>query len=209
MTPTNRRLAGAVIAVIAAVGLVACGDDSGDSAEDTTTTEAEVTTTTEAEDETTTTTEVEEESAAPSIAEVATANGASFIPSYTQFAPGYAEALGGEGPVTALMPNDDAFVAFSQAYPNLTNQLRSDFAALDAVLLYHVIDGELLAEAIAGETELMTLQGEPITVEVVGADVVLNGGQGKVAIADLEASNGVVHILDGILLPPTVAATAS
>lgn len=194
---TPRRLAAVVL--VGSLLLAACGDDddtaaaSGD----------EVTTTTEA-----TTTTTAESATTATIAEVATEQGSTFIPSYTQHAPNFKAALEGDAPVTALMPTDDAFFAFSSTYPETTNTLRSDLAALDVVLTYHVLDGAQLAEALAGETEVMTLQGEPITVKVEGDTLVLNDGQAKIAIADLEAKNGVVHILDGILLPPSMAADA-
>ena len=118
-------------------------------------------------------------------------------------------AIEGPGPITALMPDDEAFIGFTTTYPDLTETLRADFDALDAVLSYHVIDGALSAADIGAVTELATLQGEPITVEVIDDAVVFNGGQGSIKLADLEASNGVVHILDGILLPPSIAADAS
>jgi uncharacterized surface protein with fasciclin (FAS1) repeats len=197
------------------LGAVAgCGDDDDvetDAGDATTTTteveEATITTTTEA--ETTTTTTAESDAPGDDIVAVATTAGATFVPTYTEFAEGYAQAIGGDGPVTALMPSDDAFLAFSTEYPALTQQLREDFETLDQLLLYHTIDGEMLAEAISGATELETLQGEPITVEVVDGAVVLNGGQASVTEADLAASNGVVHIVDGILLPPSMADSAS
>lgn len=143
-----------------------------------------------------------------SISDVAIANGATFIPGYTSFASGYDAAINGNGPVTALMPSDEGFISFSSAYPDLTEQLRADLDALDRLLQYHVIDGALLTEAMETGTDLVTLQGEPITVEVADGAVVLNGGQATISTADLEATNGVVHILDGILLPPSLAATA-
>ncbi|TDT17947.1 fasciclin domain-containing protein [Ilumatobacter fluminis] len=147
--------------------------------------------------------------AGETISDVASANGATFIPTYTDFAPMYAAAIEGPGPVTALMPDDDAFIGFSTTYPDLLEELRADFDLLDSVLSYHVIDGALTATEIMEATELPTLQGEAITVEVVGDAVVFNGGEGSVKIADLVATNGIVHILDGILLPPSVSADAS
>ena len=142
------------------------------------------------------------------ISDLATVNGATFIPTYTQFAPNYAAAIEGPGPVTALMPDDEAFIGFTTTYPNLTEELRADFDLLDTVLTYHVLDGAMTAAEIMAVTELPTLQGEPISVEVVGDAVVFNGGEGSVKIADLVAANGIVQILDGILLPPSIAASA-
>ncbi|MEM9204579.1 MAG: fasciclin domain-containing protein, partial [Actinomycetota bacterium] len=88
--------------------------------------------------------------------------------------------------------------------PELAAALQSDFALLDEVLQYHaIVDAGLLAADISGVTEVMTALGEPITVEVVDGTVVLNGGQATVVVADLMADNGIGHVIDGILIPPS------
>ena len=212
MTRRPTRLA--LAALVCLGSLAACGDDddaaTSGGATDTTsapaTTVAE--TTTSVAEETTTVAEADDAAESATIGAVATEAGATFVPGYTPFAAGYAEAVEGEGPVTALMPLDSAFIAFGTSYPNLMEELRADFDLLDQVLLYHALDGAIDSEALAAG-EITTLQGETITVEVVDGSIVLNGGQATVTEADLEASNGIVHILDGILLPPSIAATAS
>jgi len=219
-TGTRTRCVAALAAGL--LVLAACGSDDDGSTADTTVDAAETPTTSETPETTaapiTTDDPVTTEAPATTdaealetatIAEVATANGATFIPGYTAFAPNYDAAINGDGPVTALMPSDEGFIAFSAAYPDLTAQMRADLAALDDLLLYHTIDGARLVEAMETGTDLISLQGEPITVEVTGDVVTLNGGQATITIADLAAGNGVVHILDGILLPPSLAATAS
>lgn len=144
-----------------------------------------------------------------SITGVAEANGATFIPTYADLAPTFAAATDGQDPITVLMPDDEAFLAFTTAYPDLTERLRADFELLDAVLSYHVLVGSMSSAELAATTEVTTLQGEAVTVEVVGDRVVFNEGQGSVEVADLDAANGTVHVLDGILLPPSIAADAS
>ena len=69
-----------------------------------------------------------------------------------------------------------------------------------------VVGEALLAADISGVSEVTTLLGEPITVEVVDGTVVLNGGQATVVEADLVADNGVGHVIDGLLIPPSRAA---
>jgi len=219
---TGTRTRGMAALAAGLLVLAACGSDDDASTADTIVETTVTPETTEASEttEAVTTTDAPETTDAPAtteaealetatIGEVASANGATFIPGYTAFAPNYDAAINGDGPVTALMPSDDGFIAFSTAYPDLTGQMRADFAALDDLLLYHTIDGALLVEAMVTGTDLISLQGEPITVEVTDGVVILNGGQATITIADLAASNGVVHILDGILLPPSLAATAS
>ncbi|MFV0307443.1 MAG: fasciclin domain-containing protein, partial [Desertimonas sp.] len=142
------------------------------------------------------------------VLEVAAGAGAGIVAGYAGFAPGFNEAVSGAGPVTVLMPNDDAFAAFTAAYPVLTESLRVDLELLDQLLLYHTVDGAELTAAIDAGTTLATRQGEEITVTLADGVVVLNGGQARIVQADLAASNGVVHLIDGILLPPSIAATA-
>lgn len=143
-----------------------------------------------------------------SIAETAIAHGSTFVPGYAGLTTDFAAAITGAGPVTALMPSDDGFLAFAGEYPNLTEELRSDLDKLDEILLYHVLDGRWASTNFAEVTEVMTLQGEPVTVEVVAGVVSFNGGEGSISLADLEVSNGVLQILDGILLPPSISASA-
>ncbi len=67
------------------------------------------------------------------------------------------------------------------------------------ILLYHVVDGKVMAADVVGLSEVMTLQGTPIAVTVEDGKVFLNGAQ--VIVTDIEASNGVIHVIDAVLLP--------
>ncbi|MEM7324458.1 MAG: ABC transporter substrate-binding protein [Actinomycetota bacterium] len=144
---------------------------------------------------------------ATTVLDVAADNGVTLIGQFTSFSPGLAEAINGPGPVTVFLVSDEALGAMQTEQAELAAALQSDFALLDEVLQYHaVLDAALLAEDLSGVTEVMTALGEPITVEVVDGVVVLNGGQATVVTADLAADNGIGHVIDGILIPPSRAA---
>ncbi|MBI5929990.1 MAG: ABC transporter substrate-binding protein [Chloroflexi bacterium] len=110
-------------------------------------------------------------------------------------------ALTGAGPFTIFAPTDDAFNTFMAANADLVNQALADPTILANLLSYHVVPGNLLAADVAGSTELTTLTGQTITVTVDGDSVVLNGTV-KLVTTDIVAGNGVVHIIDAVLLSP-------
>ncbi len=103
------------------------------------------------------------------------------------------DALSGEGPFTVFAPTNAAFDALD-AIP------QGD--ALTEVLLYHVASGRFTAEDLIQGQTVTTLQGEEVTIAVDGEGNVILNGTIKVAIADIEASNGVVHVIEGVLIPP-------
>ncbi|WP_378177681.1 fasciclin domain-containing protein [Aquimarina sp. SS2-1] len=103
------------------------------------------------------------------------------------------DTLNGDGPFTVFAPTNAAFDALD-AIPQGN--------ALTEVLLYHVAAGKFTAEdLIAGQT-VTTVQGDEVTIEMINGEVFLNGNI-KVSIADIEASNGIVHVIDGVLIPPS------
>ncbi|NER15942.1 fasciclin domain-containing protein [Spongiivirga citrea] len=102
------------------------------------------------------------------------------------------ETLQGEGPFTVFAPTNDAFEKLD-ALP--------EGDALKDVLLYHVAAGKFDAATLLADGKVTTIQGAEITVEKIGDDVILNG-MVKVVIADIMASNGIVHVIDTVLLPP-------
>ncbi|MEM9039037.1 MAG: ABC transporter substrate-binding protein [Actinomycetota bacterium] len=141
------------------------------------------------------------------ILDLAADSGVTLISQFAPFSPGFAEAVNGDGPATIFLVSDDALNGLLAEQPDLAAVLQSDFVLLDEVLQYHAVVGEaLLAADISGVSEVTTLLGEPITVEVVDGTVVLNGGQATVVEADLVADNGVGHVIDGLLIPPSRAA---
>lgn len=110
------------------------------------------------------------------------------------------EALKGDGPFTVFAPTDDAFGALPEGtVDTLLEEENAD--QLNAVLTYHVVPGEYLAADLeAGEYELETLQGSTVDV-VVGDDGAVTVDGANVTTADVEASNGVIHIIDAVIMP--------
>jgi transforming growth factor-beta-induced protein len=109
------------------------------------------------------------------------------------------EALQAEGPFTVFAPTDDAFAALPEG---TVEGLLADKEALTNVLLYHVVDGKVMAADVIDldGQEVETLSGDKIMVALDGENVLIN--ESKVIIPDIEASNGVIHVIDSVLLPP-------
>ncbi len=115
------------------------------------------------------------------------------------------EALKGEGPFTVFAPTDDAFAALPAG--TVENLLKPENQAqLQAVLLYHVVSGKIMAADIGSGAQPATLQGA--TIDVVGSSsgVTVNGA--NVVAADVMTSNGVIHVIDAVILPPAASAQA-
>jgi uncharacterized surface protein with fasciclin (FAS1) repeats len=138
------------------------------------------------------------------IVEVASANpDFSTLVSAVQAA-GLAETLSGPGPFTVFAPTNEAFAALpagtldSLLLPENKQQLAD-------ILTYHVVSGKVMAEDVTAGA-VKTVNGADFTVGVEGSDVVITDGQGnqaKVVATDVPASNGVIHVIDAVLLPPT------
>lgn len=171
---------------IFAIVVAACSD-SDEAA--TTTTAAPATETTEAMDEPMT---------EDTIVDVAIANDFNTLVAAVQAA-GLAETLSGEGPFTVFAPTDEAFAALPEG---TLESLLEDPEALAEILTYHVVAGKVLAADVVGLDSATSVQGGDIAIEVVDGGVVLNGSSNVVA-TDVEASNGVVHVIDAVILPPS------
>ena len=115
-------------------------------------------------------------------------------------AAGLEETLRGEGPFTVFAPTDDAFAALPEG--TVESLLEPDNQdQLVAVLTYHVVPGEVMAADAAGATvELATVEGSNVTVDGTGDGVTVNGA--NVVAADVAADNGVIHVIDAVILPP-------
>jgi len=107
------------------------------------------------------------------------------------------ETLDGEGPFTVFVPTNDAFEALP---PGMLAGVKSSPPSLRGVLTYHVAEGVLLAEDIAAMPVVPTLLGAPLTVSVDDGEVLLNGTV-KVTLTDIRAANGVIHVIDAVLVP--------
>jgi transforming growth factor-beta-induced protein len=111
--------------------------------------------------------------------------------------------LSGPGPFTVFAPTNDAFAALLAELGISAEELLAN-PDLANILLYHVAAGKVTAADVVTLDKVTTLQGDDITVEVIAGEVILNGNI-KVIITDIMASNGVIHVIDGVLLPPVKA----
>jgi transforming growth factor-beta-induced protein len=110
------------------------------------------------------------------------------------------ETLSGEGPFTVFAPTDDAFAALPEGTVE-SLLLPENKQALIDILLYHVVSGKVMAADVVGLTSAPTVLGKDITITVTDGNVYLNDTI-QVIITDIEASNGVIHVIDAVLLPP-------
>ena len=109
------------------------------------------------------------------------------------------DVLKGDGPFTVMAPTDDAFAALPEGLiPALL--LEENKATLTAILTYHVIPGSFLAADVVGLDVAPTVNGAEIDITVSDAGVMVN--QANVTTTDVPASNGVIHIIDAVILPP-------
>lgn len=117
-------------------------------------------------------------------------------------AAGLEGTLRGAGPFTLFAPTDEAFAALpAGTVEDLLKPENRD--KLVAILTYHVLPGEVMASAIAGKTlEPATVQGATLKA-VGGADGAVMINDAKVITADIGASNGVIHVIDKVIMPPT------
>ena len=114
-------------------------------------------------------------------------------------AAGLVDALKGEGPFTVFAPNDAAFAALPAG--TVDTLLADPTGDLTQILLYHVVPSQVLSTDLQeGTVFVPTLQGKSIKVEVKDGVVTVNDA--KVVAADVAASNGVIHVIDSVLLPP-------
>lgn len=115
---------------------------------------------------------------------------------------GLVDTLSGEGPFTVFAPTDDAFAAALDALGLTASELLAS-EALGDILTYHVVAGAVdAATAISLDGQSAgTVQGEEIAISVVDGSVVINDSA-TVIQADVAASNGIIHVIDAVLLPP-------
>ena len=107
-----------------------------------------------------------------------------------------AETLSGEGPYTVFAPTNEAFDALPDG---ALDELLADTEQLTEVLTYHVVPTSAMAADLSDGQELETVQGDMLTVSIDGDTVMI--GDATVTMADVEASNGVIHAIDTVLMP--------
>ncbi len=113
-------------------------------------------------------------------------------------AAGLVETLQGKGPFTVFAPTDAAFAALPAG---TLDGLLKDPAALKKILLYHVVSGSVTSDKVVGLTSATSVEGSPIAITVKDGTVYLND-TAKVVTPDVMASNGVIHVIDQVILPP-------
>jgi len=113
-------------------------------------------------------------------------------------AAGLVDVLKSDGPFTVFAPTDEAFAKLPEG---TVESLLANPEALRAILLYHVVPGKVMAAQVVGMSEAETAQGSAISISTYGESVRINDA--TVVTADVEASNGVIHIIDTVILPPS------
>jgi uncharacterized surface protein with fasciclin (FAS1) repeats len=140
----------------------------------------------------------EEISTPGDIVEIAVADGRFTTLVTALNAAGLVETLKGEGPFTVFAPTDDAF---AQLPAGTVDGLLKDIPTLKNILLFHVVSGKFMAADVANLTKAPTVLGDSISVAVMPDGKVMIG-DASVVIADIQAKNGVIHVIDRVLLPP-------
>ena len=118
-------------------------------------------------------------------------------------AAGLVDTLSGPGPFTVFAPTDQAFADALATLKITKEQLLADPAKLKTILTYHVVAGSVMAGDVMkmDGQDVPTVAGPPVKVKIDGSTVMINDA--TVTTADIAASNGVIHVIDKVLLPPS------
>ena len=111
-------------------------------------------------------------------------------------AAGLVETLSGEGPFTVFAPTDEAF---AQIPADQLDALLADKEALTAVLTYHVVAGKVMAEDVVKLNSATTVNGQDVDIKVWDGKIMMDDAQ--VTTADIDTTNGVIHVIDKVILP--------
>ena len=111
-------------------------------------------------------------------------------------AAGLVETLKGEGPFTVFAPTDDAFAALPEG---TVEGLLEDIPTLTKILTYHVVAGKVMSTDLSDGMMAATVEGSEITIGTMDG-VKINDA--SVVTADIETSNGVIHVIDSVIMPP-------
>jgi len=110
--------------------------------------------------------------------------------------------LSGDGPYTVFAPTDEAFEEIGLNLSEYDTEEENNTLAM--ILSYHVTTGSTMSSELSDGMEINTLIQEPITVNIYGQGAVVLNGEASVTTADVETSNGVIHIIDKVLMPPSL-----
>ena len=141
---------------------------------------------------------------AKDIVDTAVANGSFTTLVAAVQAAGLVDTLKGAGPFTVFAPTD---AAFKKLPAGTVEALLKDPAKLKDILLYHVVPGKVMAADVVKLNSADTAQGKPVAIKVMDGKVMINDA--TVVTADVAASNGVIHVIDTVILPPAEAAKAA
>ena len=111
-------------------------------------------------------------------------------------AAGLADTLSSPGPFTVFAPTDDAFAKLPAG---TVDSLLKDIPQLTKILTYHVVSGKVTAADVVKLTSAPTVEGSSLTISATGGTVKVNDA--TVTQADIQADNGVIHVIDTVLLP--------
>lgn len=113
-------------------------------------------------------------------------------------AAGLVEVLSGEGPFTVFAPTDEAFAKLPKGtVEDLLKPENKD--KLVSILKYHVVPGKVMAKTVVGLKQAKTVQGTPVKISVKDGTVMVDNA--KVVKTDINSSNGVIHVIDSVILP--------
>lgn len=108
-----------------------------------------------------------------------------------------ADELSGEGPFAVFAPTDAAFAALPEG--TVAILLEDPTGDLAQILLYHVVGSEVMSKDLVSGQSVATLNGEKITISSKGGSFYVDNA--KISIADIKADNGVVHVIDAVIIP--------
>ena len=111
-------------------------------------------------------------------------------------AAGLVETLKGDGPFTVFAPTDDAFAALPEG---TVEGLLEDTDTLTSILTYHVVPGAVMSSDLSDGMTAETVQGSEVEISIMDGTVMIDGA--TVTTADIEASNGVIHVIDSVIMP--------
>lgn len=114
---------------------------------------------------------------------------------------GLIETLKGEGPFTVFAPTDEAFAKVPKA---ALDNLLKDKERLTKVLLYHVVAGKVMSSDVVKLNSAKTVEGNSAKITIKDKTVMVNNA--RVTAVDIEASNGVIHVIDSVIMPPVIKA---